>query len=189
MNVKGTVYTTTKATVTEAFGEQRWNTFMSKLTAKDRYFKDNIIMSVTLVPLDKFIIFFDTLIDECFHGDKNASYVMFGMVGAKYALSPGGPYHAYLLTKDVKQFVETVLPKLWSTYYDGGSVTAKLENNVALVRVDGFPVRHIYFEKLLMGYFKQSIKVFGKKSVATMVKSLAAGDDHLCFRYELKDSG
>ena len=188
MNVKGTVYTTTKATVIEAFGEQRWNAFMAKLAAKDKYFKDNIIMSITLIPLEKIIVFFDALIDECFNGDKNATYVLFGIVGAKYALSQGGPYHSYLLTKDIKFYLETVLPKLWTTYYDGGSVTATLENNVAQVKVFGFPMKHVFFEKLLMAYFKQAIRVFGKKSVATMVKSLTGGDDHLHFKYELKDS-
>ena len=186
MNVKGTVYTTTKATVIEAFGEKRWNSFMAKLAAKDNYFK-NVIMSITLIPLDKIIIFFDALIDECFNGDKN-SYVMFGMVGAKYALSPGGPYSSYLLTKDIKQFIESAMPKLWSTYYDGGAVTARLENNVAHIKITGFPIKHVYFEKLLMGYFKQALKVFGKKSVATMVRSLTAGDDDIYYQYELKDS-
>jgi hypothetical protein len=113
---------------------------------------------------------------------------MFGMVGAKYALSPGGPYSSYLLTKDIKQFVESAMPKLWSTYYDGGAVTARLENNVAHIKITGFPIKHVYFEKLLMGYFKQALKVFGKKSVATMVRSLTAGDDDIYYQYELKDS-
>ena len=187
MNVKGTVYTTAKATVIEAFGEQRWNSFMTKLAQKDKYFKNNIIMSITLIPLDKTVIFFDELIDECFNGDKNA-YVMFGMVGAKFGLSPKGPYQSYLLTKDIKQFVESALPKLWETYYDAGIVTTRLENNVVYVKITGFPIKHVYYEKLLMGFFKQTLKVFGKKSIATMVRSLTAGDDDLYFKYELKDS-
>lgn len=186
MNVKGTVYTTTKATVIEAFGEQRWNTFMARLARKDEYFKNNIIMSVTLIPLEKTIIFFDELIDECFNGDKNA-YVMFGMVGAKFGLSSRGPYSSYLLTKDTKKFVESALPSLWSTYYDAGTVTTHLKNNVAYVKITGFPIKHAYYEKLLMGFFKQTLKVFGKKSVATMVRSLTAGDDDIYFKYELKD--
>lgn len=188
MNVKGTVYSTTKATVIEAFGEERWNTLMARLAAKDKYFKDNIIMSVTLVPLDKIIVLFDELIDDCFNGDKNASYVMFGMVGAKYALSPGGPYHSLMLTRNLKQFVETGLPKLWSTYYDGGEVIARLENDIIYVSIKGFPIKHVYFEKLLMGYYKQAIKVYGKRSAATMVRSLTAGDDDIYLKYELKDS-
>jgi hypothetical protein len=187
MNLKGTVFTTTKATVIEAYGEERWNKFMTKLAAKDKYFKDNIIMSITLIPLDKIILLFDELIDDCFNGDKEASYVMFGMVGAKFALSPGGPYQSFLLTKDLKQFVEAGLPKLWSTYYDGGATTARLEGNIVHVKVTGFPIKHVYFEKLLMGYFKQSLKVFGKKSVAKMVRSLTAGDDDIYYQYELKN--
>ena len=186
MKVKGTIYTTTKATVIEAFGEERWNSFIAKLAEKDKYFK-NVIMSVTLIPLDKVIVLFDELINECFNSDKN-SYMMFGMVGAKFALSPGGPYQSYLLTKDIKQFVESGLPKLWSTYYDGGVVTARLENNVVHVKITGFPIKHFYYEQLLKGYFKQALKVFGKKSVAIMVSSLTSGDDEIYFKYELKDS-
>jgi hypothetical protein len=71
MKVKGTIYTTTKATVIEAFGEERWNSFMAKLAEKDKYFK-NVIMSVTLIPLDKVIVLLDELINECFNNDKNS---------------------------------------------------------------------------------------------------------------------
>jgi hypothetical protein len=186
MNVKGTVFTTTKATVTEAFGEQRWNSFMAKLAEKDKFF-GNVIMSITLIPLEKTIFFFDELIKDCFNNDKN-SYVMFGMIGAKFALSPGGPYSSFLLTKDLKLFVESVLPKIWTTYYDGGSTSAKLEGNIIYVKITGFPIKHVYYEKLLMGYYKQAIKVFGKKTNATMVRSLTAGDDDLYFKYELRES-
>jgi hypothetical protein len=39
-----------------------------------------------------------------------------------------------------------------------------------------------------MGYFQQAIKVFGKKSVAKQVRSIATGDNEIYFTYELKDS-
>jgi hypothetical protein len=187
MNVKGTFYSTTKATVSEAFGEARWNQFMAKLAAKDKYFKDTIIMSITLIPLEKCILLFDELIDECFNGDKSA-YVMFGRIGAKHALSPGGTYQSLMLMKDLKQFVESGLPKIYSAYFDGGSVTAKLENNIVYVRINGFPIEHDNYEKLLMGYYKQVLKVYGKKSTETRVRSLTAGDDDIYFKYVLKDS-
>lgn len=187
MHVKGTFFVTTKVTVTEAFGPERWNKFMARLAAKDKYFKDTIIMSVTLMPLDKCILLFDELIDECFNGDKRA-YVMFGRLGAKWALSPGGPYQSLMLIKDLAKFVESALPKIYSTYFDGGSVTTKLENNVVYIRITGFPIKHEHYEKLLMGYYKQVLKVFGKKSTETMIRSLTAGDDDLYFKYELKDS-
>jgi len=187
MNVKGTFFVTTKATVTEAFGPERWNKFMARLAEKDKYFKDTVIMSITLMPMEKNILLFDELIDECFNGDRNA-YVMFGRIGAKWALSPGGPYQSLMLIKDLKQFVESAIPKIYATYFDGGSVTAKLENNVVYVRIMGFSIKHVDYEKLLLGYYKQVLKIFGRKSTATMIRSLTAGDADLYFKYELKDS-
>lgn len=186
MNVKGTVFVTGKASIIETFGEERWNSFMAKLATKDNYFS-KMIMSITLIPIEKHIVFLDELLKEYFNNDSRI-YQLFGAVAANFALSPGGPYQSYLLTKDIKQFVESVLPKLWSTYYDEGTVAVRLENNVVLVKITGFPFKHINYEKLLMSYYKQSIKIFGKKSVATMVRSLTSGDDDICFKFELKDS-
>ena len=56
MNTKGIFYTVTKASMVTAFGEERWNSFMTKMAEKDNYFS-KMIMSITLVPMDKFIFF------------------------------------------------------------------------------------------------------------------------------------
>ena len=39
-----------------AFGEERWNSFMTKLAEKDNYFS-KMIMAITLSPVEKLIIF------------------------------------------------------------------------------------------------------------------------------------
>ena len=142
-------------------------------------------MAISLIPVEKLIVFFDEMCREFFNNDKMA-YEIFGKVGAKYVLKPGGMYYSYLLNKDLKHFVEFVLPKLWSTYYDGGTITAKLENNIVHIKITGIDVKYIYFEHLLMGYFQQALKVFGKKSDAKKVRSLVSGDDELYFQYILK---
>jgi hypothetical protein len=169
-----------------AFGEERWNSFMTKLAEKDKYFK-NMIMSITLIPVEKLIIFFDEMCGEFFNNDRT-SYLMFGKVGAKYALSPEGPYKSFMLTKDIKQFVEFVLPKLWSTYFDGGITTARFENNIVHIKITGLQIKHLYFEYLVMGYFQKALKLFGKKTVAKRVRSIASGDEDIYFQFELKDS-
>ena len=128
MNVKGSFYVMTKDTMSAAFSEERWNSFMARLAEKDKYFK-NVIMSITLIPVEKLIVIFDDMCREFFNNDR-MQYSMFGKVGAKKALSSEGPYKSYMLTKDIKQFVEFVLPKIWSTYFDGGITTARLENNI-----------------------------------------------------------
>ena len=152
MNVKGTAYVTGKVTIIAAFGEERWNSFSAKLAEKDKFF-GNMIMSVTPIPVEKHILFLDELLKEFFNNDKNA-YVMFGKVAAKFALSPGGPYHSYLLTKDIKQFVESGMPKLWSTYFDGGKLAGRFENNIVHLKISELPIKHIYYEYMVMGYFQ-----------------------------------
>ena len=112
---------------------------------------------------------------------------MFGKVGAKYALSPEGPYKAFMLTKDLKQFVEISLPKIYSMYFDGGAAIARLENNVAHIKFTGIDIKNVNFEHMLRGYFQKAIKMFGKKSNVKLVRSLVAGDKDIYFQYELRD--
>jgi len=186
MNVKGTAYVTGKVTIIAAFGEERWNSFSAKLAEKDKFF-GNMIMSVTPIPVEKHILFLDELLKEFFNNDKNA-YVMFGKVAAKFALSPGGPYHSYLLTKDIKQFVESGMPKLWSTYFDGGKLAGRFENNIVHLKISELPIKHIYYEYMVMGYFQKAIKIFGKKTLEHRIRSFEKGDDDIYYQYELKES-
>jgi hypothetical protein len=186
MNIKGTAYVTSKAVITEYFGEERWNSFLTKVIEKDKYFS-NKIMSVTLIPVGKLIIFFDEMCREFFNNDK-MQYSMFGKSGAKSSLSQEGPYRSYMLAKDIKQFVELAMPKIWTTYFDGGTFTAWFENNVVHLKITGLPIKNTYFEYLVIGFNQQALKLFGKKSVVKRVRSVAAGDDDLYVQYELKDS-
>ena len=78
--------------------------------------------------------------------------------------------------------------RLWSMYFDSGVTTARLENNVAHIKITGIQIKYTYFEYLVMGYFQQAIKMFGKKTVAKKVRSISSGDDDIYFQYELKDS-
>jgi len=186
MNVKGIIFLTGKTTIIEAFGEEPWNSFMPKLAAEDKFFS-NVIWSVTPIPMDKFILFLDEMIKEFFNNDMK-HYVTFGIASAQFALSADGPYKAYLLTKDTKQFVDFVMPKLWTSYFDEGKVTTLFKDNIVHFKITGLQYKHYHFEKLLMGYYRQALKVFGKKSVAKQVRSLVSGDNDIYFQFELKDS-
>ena len=186
MNVKGTAYLTRKDTIIKAFGEQRWNSFSAKLVAKDKYF-NNLIMNITLIPLDKFILFLDEVLNEFFNND-NMHYWKLGEKSADFALSPGGPYHSYLLTKDIKQFVESGMPKLWSTYFDGGTLTARFENNVVHLTIAGLQTKHIYFEFLVMGYVRQALIIFGKKAVERRIRGFSMGNNDIYYQFEIQNS-
>jgi hypothetical protein len=183
MNVKGTAYVTRKDTIIKAFGEERWNSFIAKLTAKDKYFNQTI-MNITLIPLDKFIIFLDDVLKEFFNNDNN-HYWKLGEKSADFSLAPGGPYHSFLLSKDIKQFVELGMPKIWSTYFDGGIFTSRFENNIAHITIAALPTKHIYFEFLIMGYIRQAIVIFGKKAVERRVRGFSLGNNDIYYQFEI----
>ncbi len=186
MNVKGIIFLTGKNAITQVFGKEPWDSFVVKLAAKDKFFS-NIIMSVTPVPLDKFILFLDELVKEFFNNDM-MQYETFGKVAAQFVLSGDGMYKSYLLIKDKKQIVDSIVPKLWSTYFDEGKVEAKFEKNVAHFKVTGLPFRHRYFEYLIMGFIEKSLKIYGIKNVPKLIRSMAAGDDDIYCQCEFKDS-
>lgn len=180
MNIKGTAIVTGKIAITAAFGEERWNAFFARLTAKDKFFS-NTIMSITLIPVEKHLLFLDEMLKEFFNNDPN-QYIIFGRSAAKFALSPGGPYNSYLLTKDIKRFVETVMPRIWTTYYDAGKLAGRLDGNTVHIQITDLPVKHIYFENMIMGYFKQTLKMLGKQSSEKRIKSMARGDDNIYYQ-------
>jgi hypothetical protein len=186
MNVKGTVFATGKNAIIEVFGEKPWNEFLKKLAAKEKFF-NNIIMSVTLIPEEKFSLFLEGLINEFFNGDT-MQYITFGKVAANYALAPGGPYYTHLLSKDVKYVAETEIPKLWTTYFDEGTLTAKLENNIVHINIYGLSVKRVYIEYIITGYVQKGIKMFGKKVVEKCIRGFSKGDNDIYYQYEIQDS-
>ena len=80
------------------------------------------------------------------------------------------------------------MPKIWSTYFDGGTFTSNFDNNTAHITITGIPVKNNYFEELVMGFNQQAFKIFGEKTTAVKVSSIAAGDDDFRFQLKLKDS-
>jgi hypothetical protein len=183
MNVKGTAYVTRKDTIIKAFGEERWNSFSTKLAAKDKYFSQPI-MTITLIPLDKFIVFLDDVLSEFFKNDNN-HYWKLGEKSADFSLAEGGPYHSFLLTKDIKQLVESGMPRIWSTYFDGGTFTSKFENNVIHITISNLPAKHIYFEYLIMGYIRQSLVIFGKKAIEHRIRGFSLGNNDIYYQFEI----
>jgi hypothetical protein len=186
MNAKGHIIVNTRINMIAGFGEERWNSFMTKLAQKDNYFS-KMIMSVTLVPVEKVMIFFDEMTKEFFNNDK-AAYSQYGKQGAKTLLSSEGSHKAYMLTKDINYFVNYVLPNIWSIFFDKGVFITKFENNIIHIKITGIDINNFDFENLVMGYNQQAVKIFGRKSVVKRVRSISSGDDDFYFQLQLKDS-
>lgn len=186
MNIKGTAFTTAKVTISQAFGEERWNAFMAKMAEKDSYYK-GMILSIALIPVEKHLFFLDELIKEFFNNDKKL-FFMFGKVAAKFTLSPGGSRHSFLLVKTLKQFVEVSMPQIWTSLYDESVLTANLENNIAHFKITQIPIKSVDFEVMTVGYFKQALKIFGKKSNEKCIRGFSKGDNDIYYQFEIINS-
>ena len=161
MNVKGIVFLTGKNAITAVFGDERWNSFMANLAEKDKYFS-NIIMSVTPIPVEKFILFLDEMCKEFFNNDR-MQYLTFGKQAAQFALSSEGPYKSYLLTKDIKQYIESVLPKLWSTYFDEGVPVTRSRTMLLISKSPDFKSSIFISSTLSWVSFRRPLKCSGRK--------------------------
>ncbi|MGP8012857.1 MAG: hypothetical protein ACLPP9_00495, partial [Smithella sp.] len=84
-----------------------------------------------------------------------------------------------------KQLVETAMPKIWSTYFDGGIFTSRLENNVVHITISGLPTKHMYFEYLVMGYLRQAFVIFGKKTTERRIRGFSLGNNDIYYQFEL----
>ena len=72
--------------------------------------------------------------------------------------------------------------------FDGGAVAAKLENNTVYLNIIDFPVKNEYYENFITAYYKQVLKLYGRKSTETVLRSVSAGNKDMYIKYELQDA-
>ena len=113
---------------------------------------------------------------------------MFGKVAAKFTLSPGGSRHSFLLAKTLKQFVEVSMPQIWTSLYDESVLTANLENNIVHIKITQLPIKSVDFEFMTVGYLKQALKIFGKKSNEKCIRGFSKGNNDIYYQFEIIDS-
>ena len=77
------------------------------------------------------------------------------------------------------------MPKIWSTYFDGGVFNTRFENNVAHITISDLPIKHIYFEYLIIGYIRQAFVIFGKKAIERRIRGFSSGNNDIYYQIEL----
>jgi hypothetical protein len=164
MKVKGTAFQARKDTVIKTFGEARWKAFFSQLAAREVFWNQHVFAS-TLIPDDVFLDFQDALVREFYAGDTQAIWV-FGAESAEWSLTEG-PYRHFLNTRDLSDFVTSVIPSLWRAYYTDGRIEAKLVEKSAHVRVKGISTPHLHYELAVMGYIEKAIELIASDKVTT----------------------
>jgi hypothetical protein len=181
MEVKGSFFAGRKALITHQFGEERWAQFIEALSEKEPIFRDPILVT-TLVPVEAYLTFQDTLIREFFRGDEEA-YWTIGEKSAEWALTEG-PYKSHRSNApSIEKFILQSLPLLWSAYYTKGRIEVELITNVVNLRIFALPVRHISFEYTVLGFVKKALQMLGLRAVTLKrLQGISAGDREIEYR-------
>lgn len=182
IKVKGIIILQRKQMITDMFGEKKWNDFMKKLAEIDTYFNQTFL-SITQIPVDKFLFFMDNLVKEFYNNDTSI-YWKIGEKSAIWALDQG-VYSFLAEKKDLEIFIKTSLPSIFRTYFSEGEYIFALKDKIVNVNITQVP-KHIYFEYLLVGYTKQALELIGVKVIkTTKIKGFSNGDNEINYDIEI----
>jgi hypothetical protein len=183
VKVKGSFFIGRKSFVCEAFGEAAWTALVAKLAAKDRAFASPIL-TTSLLPVESYLLFQETLVGELFRGDDKGYWII-GRKSGEWALTEG-PYKALRAAKENIAQLTASLPRLWDAYFTEGVLEARLEDGVVHVRIHSLPVRHISFELTVMAFGERAIELCsGKPPVVEAVRGVKKGDPDIYYRFRI----
>lgn len=181
MQIKGTGFRAREVYIKQKFGEKAWNDFMVELSKEDPSFYKPIIPT-TLMSVESFLLFNDTLVKKFYNGDKNI-YWTFGAESAQWALKDG-PYKTLLGEKNYKEFAKT-LKIVWDVYYTAGKVEVTLPQDfVVELKITEVDWHHVYFEYVAIGYVERGLQLASNEKVThERIKGFSNGDDYVHYRY------
>ncbi|KKN07329.1 hypothetical protein LCGC14_1068260 [marine sediment metagenome] len=184
MNVKGFAFVATKDATISRFGEERWNDFFERFKESYPFFNQGILPT-SQIPAEQYLALQDAVVKVFYNGDEKM-YWRFGEGAARTTLSEDGPFHIYVKRKrEVKDFIENVLGRIWNMFYDEGSVKYEVEGNIAHLHIFNVPLYHVFFEYSTMGYVQKALEIMGVLVKETIKVKGSAKETHYKFVLDL----
>jgi len=184
MNVKGIAFLQIKDLLIYKFGEERWNNFYEIFKESHRPF-NQAILAITIIPVEEYIAFLDTMIKEFYNGDEKIYWIL-GKLAAKFTLKKGGIFHAFVRHKrEPKDFIIKILHRVWNMFFDEGSVKYEVEGNIAHLHIFDVPLYHVFFEYSTMGYVQKALEIMGVFVKETIKEKGSAKETHYKFVLDL----
>ncbi|KKM93094.1 hypothetical protein LCGC14_1211850 [marine sediment metagenome] len=177
MNVKGYPFIAITKQLIYEFDKEHWNDFFQSFKESHSYFNRGILPT-TMIPVEEFIAFLDAMLKEFYNGDEKVFW-RYGEAAAEASLSEKGPFHIYIKRKrEPKDFVDNILARIWSNYYDEGRVKFVLEGNIIHAYILDLPIYHAYFEYTTMSFNKKVSELFGIPVKETIKVKSSAKETH-----------
>ncbi len=79
---------------------------------------------------------------------------------------------------------------MYANFFDEGSARSEYHEDRVDLWIEGVPapLRHLYFEYSLVGYFRRGLELLGEHVVAERVQGFSNGDARVMYRLLLKDA-
>lgn len=184
MEIKGTAFVARKTSLEKRFGVERFAEVLRAQAREDAIFASPIL-ATTRLPIDAFLRLQDRIVRELYGGDER-SYFEAGIASAEFALGENGPYRVLVTSRDVASFTASA-PRIYRTYFDEGEAlgTYDGERRVTL-KLAGIPIRHVYFEYAICGYFGRGLELVTGKSVSMRcVRGFSRGDGEVLYELDI----
>ena len=184
MEVKGTAFVARKAYLERKFGAERFDAILREQAKQDAVFKGPILATSKL-PIEAFLRLQDRIVRELYDGDDRSLYEA-GTASADFALGESGPYRTLVTNRDVPSFVASA-PRIYRTYFDEGDAEGRFDGHVGVtLTLTGIPIKHVYFEYAIVGYFTRGLELVSHKKVQQQcVRGFSRGDADVLYQYKI----
>jgi hypothetical protein len=185
MDVKGTAFVARKAYLERKFGAARFDALVRAQAKLDPVFAGPILATSRL-PIEAFLRLNDRIVRELYGGDER-SYFEAGTASAEFALGEGGPYRMLVTNRDLASFAASA-PRIYRTYFDEGDAVGTFDGaSKVTLALTGIPIRHVYFELAICGYFRRGLELVSSKSVSMQcVRGFSRGDGDVLYEYVVR---
>lgn len=185
MQVKGASFVSREQELVKAFGRKKWDAFIGRIAKVEPFFKRRIV-ATSSIPLEPFLYMQEELIRDFYNGEEVAYWAL-GENSGQWALTDG-PYKIFMKTRDMRQFILSVPQKLWDTYYTEGSIDVKLDGRRIDIKIFS-PIKHIYFEYVVMGYVYKALELIGAYPVEyKVIEGISTGSDNIHYVFHIQTS-
>ncbi len=180
MRIKGTAYHARMNLLRAKLGEAGVEDFMKSFLAKHPTFPQNIL-ATTWLPAEDFLQLIDAIVEGPYNGDTQSLWEI-GEASATYTLT-AGPYRHLLETRDVRRF-GGLAGVMYANFFDTGRARSEYCGKFVELWIEGIPapLRHLYFEYSLVGYFRRGFELLEESVRAECLQGYSKGDDRVHYR-------
>jgi len=184
MRVKGTAYHARINLLRAKLGDDGVEEFMKSFLDQHASFPRDVL-ATTWLPAEEFLELIDAIVQGPYEGDTQSLWEI-GEASAAWTLKEG-PYRNLLETSDVRRF-GGLANVMYANFFDTGRARSEYRDPLVELWIDGIPapLRHLYFEYSLVGYFRRGLELLGAKVRAECVHGFSKGDPRVQYRLHLE---